>query len=107
MGNKSGKDQARGEKVDWGNPRLKHLESKVENGRRYIEAEIPIHNKKDFDHWSDNLDQNPGASSQFAFNPQKKEYKPSGMCGSGGIAKVNHSWLRLNMKITLSYLKDK
>lgn len=48
MGNSGNKNKTvgNGDKIDWGNPRVKDLVARRESGRSYIEAKIPLHNRK-------------------------------------------------------------
>ena len=92
MGNKSDKltNAGDGDKVDWDNPKIKKLTVRHRENGSFLEANIPVHNKQEYDKWMENQTQNPASTSRYAFNPIKSEFKESGMCGSGGVANIDY-----------------
>lgn len=54
-----------------------------------MEATFAMGNKKDYEDWVNLLSKNPGEKSETAFNPIKHSFQQKGVCGSGGVAKVN------------------
>ena len=77
-------------RIEWEHDHMKDLTVvKDKEGKHYLEAKFTLRNANDYERWANELQKNTNDhNSEVIFDPISHSYTQSGMCGSGGVAKV-------------------
>lgn len=93
MGNKGTKDD-KSEVVDnqeavVNHPRINNVTiHRTNKDHSYMETNMPIIDKKDYDTWVKSMKHSPAEKSEYALHPRKHDLKKDKTCGKSGMANV-------------------